>query len=182
MVTAGVNWNKGRSSFGLAVQFHGRKREYLIFDPAVSGFALPSNMYEQLGGREFLQLKDGARPVFNFSLAYEYSLYRNVNLIASFATNQTSYDRGLDSWRGLKTQVTTWNLYHARMGVTVKQGHSQLSLGILYGFGSDPSRKVRGEFNVTDESRLLNPAPSVTKAGYYSVGLLLGYSFLLFDI
>lgn len=182
MVSAGVNWNRGRSSFGLAAQFHGRKREYLIFDPAVSGFALPSNIYEQLGGRQFLQLKDGARPVFNFCLAYEYSLFRNVNLIASFATNQTSYDTGLDSWRGLKTQVTTWNLYHARMGLTVKQGHSQLSLGILYGFGSDASRSVRGEFNVTDESRLLNPATSVTKAGYYSVGLLLGYSFLLFDI
>jgi hypothetical protein len=68
------------------------------------------------------------------------------------------------------------------MGLTVKQGHSQLSLGLLYGFGNDPSRSVQREFNVTDENQLLNPAPSVTKAGYYSVGLLLGYSFLLFDI
>jgi hypothetical protein len=182
MVSAGLNWSRGRSTFGLAAQFHGRKREYLVFDPQVSDFALPTKMYEQLGGRQFLQLKDGARSVFNFSLAYEYSLFRNVNLIASFATNQTSYDTGLDSWKGLKTQITTWNLYHARMGVTVKQGHSQLSLGILYGFGYDPTRSVRGEFNTTDESRFLSPVPSKTKSSYYAVGLLLGYSFLLFDI
>jgi hypothetical protein len=182
MVSAGLNWNRGRSSFGLAAQFHGRKPEYLVFDPAVSGFALPAKMYEQLGGRRFLQLKDGARPVLNFSFAYEYSLFRNLNLIASFATNQTSYDTGLDSWQGLKTQISTWDLYHVRMGLTVKQGHSQLSLGLLYGFGNDPSRSVQGEFNVTHEDQLLNPVPSVTKAGYYSVGLLLGYSFLLFDI
>jgi len=182
MVSAGLNFNRGKSSFGMAAQFHGQKREYLVFDPAISGFALPAIMYEQLGGKQFLQLKDGARSVFNFSLAYEYSMYHNVNLIASFATNHSSYDTGLDSWKGLKTQISTWNLYHARMGVTVKQGHSQLSLGILYGFGFDPSRSVRTEFNTTDETRFLNPAQSVTKASYYSVGLLLGYSFLLFDI
>jgi hypothetical protein len=82
----------------------------------------------------------------------------------------------------LKTEISTWDIYQLRAGMTIKQGHSQLTFGFLYGFGIDNSRPEKGEFSLNTESEILSPTLNVSKARYQSFGFLLGYSFLLFDI
>jgi len=66
--------------------------------------------------------------------------------------------------------------------MTIKQGHSQLTFGFLYGFGVDNNRQEKGEFSLSKEEEILSPILQTSKASYKSVGFLLGYLFMLFDI
>ena len=66
--------------------------------------------------------------------------------------------------------------------MTIKQGHSHLTFGFLYGFGVDYNRREKGEFSLSKEDEILTPVLKTSKASYQSIGFLLGYSFMLFDI
>jgi len=181
-IAIGSNWNHRRWTFGVSLEFYGRQKTYTVMNAQASGLVLPASFYPNLGGSNFLRQKDGAKSVLNFGLASELIVLRNLNLVCSFRTNRSFYDHGLDQWEGIKTEVTTWNIYHIRAGAIIKQGHSQLCFGFLYAFGSDANRPQTGEYSVPDETQFLKPQTANSKASYSSLGFVLGYSFLLFDL
>jgi hypothetical protein len=178
----GCNWTRKRTTLGFTAEYHFRQKIYTILSAQSSGFEIPGGLYQILGAEDLLRLRTGSKSVANFGIALDYYIKRNLNFVASFRTNRTYYDHGLDNLKSLKTEMSTWDLYHFRAGFTLKQGHSQLTFGFLYGFGMDNSRPEKGEFSLNTESEILSPTLNVSKARYQSLGFLLGYSFLLFDI
>ena len=178
----GCNWTRKRTTLGFTSEYHFKQKIYSILSAPSSGFEIPGGLYQILGAEDLLRLKTGSKSVANFGIALDYYLKRNLNFVASFRTNRTYYDHGLDNLKSLKTEISTWDIYHLRAGMTIKQGHSQLTFGFLYGFGIDNSRPETGEFSLSSESSILSPALDFSRARYKSFGFLLGYSFLLFDI
>lgn len=181
-IATGANWTYHKLTFGLSAQYHFRRKIYTVMDPGPIAFVVPVSFSESLGSPDFLRLREGAKPVFNFGIGFEYALKRNLYAVTSFRTNNSFYDRRLENGNGIKTELTRWNLYHMTGGLILKQGHSQLSIGILYGSGLDTARRQNGEFSEPDETSFLKQSSATSKATYSSVGFLLGYSFLLFDI
>ena len=178
----GCNWTRKRTTLGITLEYHARQKMYSVLSAQSAGFELPGGLYQILGGEDLLRLQTGSRSVANFGIALDYFIKRNLNFVASFRTNRSFYDHGLDELKSIKTEISTWDLYHGRAGVTIKQGHSQLTFGFLYAAGIDNSRPQKGEFSLSTESEILSPKLNYTKASYQSIGFLLGYSFLLFDI
>jgi len=41
--------------------------------------------------------------------------------------------------------------------MTIKQGHSHLTFGFLYGFGVDNNRQEKGEFSLSKGDEILTP-------------------------
>jgi len=176
--TAGVNWSMRRSSFGIAVQYFGSTKIYDALRAEPSAFIRPAELSSSLGGSdEFLRLKAAAISVFNFALGYEYSLKPDVILSASFRTNQSYYDKELSKSVGLKSDVSTWDIYHFTAGSTFTRGRSKMSVGLLYSRGADNSREQGGNLENPNEGNFLQGSTTITKATYSSIGLLLGYTF-----
>jgi hypothetical protein len=167
---------------GFTAEYHFKQKIYSILSAPSSGFEIPGGLYQILGAEDLLRLRTGSKSVANFGIALDYYIKRNLNFVASFRTNHSFYDNGLDNLKSIKTEISSWDLYHIRAGMTIKQGHSQLTFGFLYGFGIDNNRPEKGEFSLSSESSILSPSTNYSRASYQSLGFLLGYSFLLFDI
>lgn len=177
-VTAGVNWTKRRSSFGIAMQYYGSTALYDVLKASPSAFIRPAELNSSLGGSdEFLRLKAAAKSVFNIAFGYEYSLKPDVLLSASFRTNQSYFDKALNKSVGLTSDITSWNINHFAAGSTFTRGRSKMSVGLLYSVGKDKSREQQGNFEHPEEANFLQGSTTVTKATYSSIGLLLAYTF-----
>jgi len=181
-LTAGINWTVRRTTYGLSAEYYAPQAIYTVME-------IGQDRSNKLGlfpkiekNQVFLSQKTGRKQVLNLAFAYEYVITRHVILVASIRSNMSYYHNGLDHFEGIKTEISTWNLYHIRSGLILKQGHSQLTVGFLYGFGSDQNRPQTDEFPRLDEARFLESNTGFSKASYGSLGFLLGYSFLLFDL
>lgn len=180
--SAGCNWTYRRFTPGFSVEYHTRQKVYTVLDGSAPGFELSVGLPGGLNTRDLTRIRSGTRSVTNFAFAVDYVVQKNLHLVASVRSNLSWYDHNLDRLNSLQTEISTWNLYHARLGVTIKQGHSQLTCGFLYGTGTDPSRPSLDEFGPTRESEFLSPVLNHSRARYQSFGFLLGYSFMLFDL
>lgn len=178
----GANWTYSRVTYGLSLEYYAPIDLYTVLDSRPSELVNPLPFYNTLNNKDFLTQKDGAKQVFNFAFAFEYVISRHLTFVSSLRTNQSFYSNQLKEYKGLKTEITTWDLYHLRGGLIIKQGHSQLSIGLIYGTGSDSKRSQINEFSIPDELRVIQPQSRFGSASYSSIGFLLGYSFLLFDI
>jgi len=176
-VASGVNWSVRKSSFGLALQYFGSTGTYDVLKAKPSAFARPAELNASLGSEEFLRLKAAAKSVFNFVVGYEYLLKPDVILSASFRSNQSFFDKELNKSVGIKSDVTTWNIYHFAAGSTFTRGRSKMSVGLLYSMGTDNSRNQSGNLETPNEGNFLQGSATITKATYSSIGLLLGYTF-----
>ena len=181
-ITAGINWTVRRTTYGLSAEYHAPQAIYTVMDGGKENSDKPTLFPKNDKNQFYLTQKTGRRQVLNLAFAYEYVITRHVILVASIRTNMTYYHNGLDHFEGIKTEISTWNLYHIRSGLILKQGHSQLTFGFLYGFGSDNNRPQTDEFPRPDEARFLESKTGFSRASYGSLGFLLGYSFLLFDL
>ena len=175
--SAGVNWTKRRSSFGVAIQYFGNVSEYDVLKAEPSAFVRPADLSISLGSEQFLRLKEAAKSVINFALGYEYTLKSGVILSGSFRRNQSYFEKGLNKSVGIKSDITSWDIYHIAIGSTFTKGRYKMSVGFLYSKGTDKSREQIGNFEKPSEDNFLQGRTIITKASYNSIGLLLGYTF-----
>lgn len=176
-IAGGVNWNMGRSAFGVALQYYGAVGVYDVLRAAPAAFVRPAEFNTSLGSEQFLRLKEAAKSVFNVALGYEYALKPGVTLSAGFRTNQSYFDKDLNTSVGIKSDITTWDIYHFSAGTTLTRKRSKMTVGILYSAGKDKSREQNGNFDHPSEDNFLQGGNILTKAVYSSFGLLLGYTF-----
>lgn len=176
-ISAGTNWSLKRSAFGVAVQYFGKTEVYDVMQAKASAFVRPANLYEDLSSDQYLRLKSGARSVINAVIGYEYKLKETVSLIASFRTDNSFFDPKVKDAIGLKSEITTWDIYHFTGGVTLTKGKSQLSLGLLFSTGADANKREDGNLDNPSEDNFLQGSTTIVKAKYSSIGLLIGYSF-----
>jgi hypothetical protein len=178
-VAAGINWNLGRSSFGIAAQYYGSIPEYDILRAGPAVFVRPASLNSSLGSDDYLRFKTAAKAVFNIALGYEYILKPTILLNASFRTNQSYYDSRLKNSMGIKSDYTTWDIYHFTAGSTITRSRSKLSIGILFSTGTDDTREEQEDnFNKPKEANFLQGETYITKATYSSIGFLVGFTLM----
>jgi long-subunit fatty acid transport protein len=174
----GANYTFGRSQIGVALNYHGSTKIYDILRANPSDFIRPVSLNAQLGSADFLRVKTGAKQVFNFAVGYEYALKPNMTLSGSIRTDNSYFDKNLDTTLGIRPDVTTWNIYHIAMGTTFTRGRSKMSIGLVYSTGKDDRKKSDGNLENPSENNLLQGSTTITKAKYNSIGFILGYAFV----
>ena len=92
----------------------------------------------------------------------------------SFRSDNSFYDSGVHDVRGIKPDISTWDIYHAVVGGNVSGKRLSVSTGILFGFGSDKRYEQDGNLEEPTEKNFLQGNPTITKASYYSIGVLFG--------
>ena len=178
-VTAGMNWNMRRSSFGIAAQYYGGIAVYDILRAGPAVFVRPASLNSSLGSDDFLRFKTAAKSVFNFAVAYEYLFTPAIILNTSFRTNRSYYDKSLKNITGIKADYTSWDIYHFTAGTTITRNRSKVSIGLLFSTGKDGTREQEDNFNKPKEANFLQGDTFITKATYSSIGFLLGYTLMI---
>jgi len=177
-IATGFEFRHGRNSFLASAQYFGKQKVYKILEGNQPPFVLPASAASLIGDEGLLQVKTAAREVLNIAVGYERSISETVSLDASFRNNQSYYDPNLLKESGIRPDISTWNIYHAVGGVTIRKPRSSLSLGLAFGFGSDKARKEQYLPLLSETDIFKNPI-TVTQASYTSLGFLLGYNYFL---
>jgi hypothetical protein len=178
-VSGGINFDIRRSSFGIAIQYYGHIPIYDVIRAGASTFVRPASLNSSLNSDDFLRLRTAAKSVLNISAGYEYTLKSTVLLNASFRTNNSYFYKPLSDAVGIKTDLTTWNIYHFTAGTTITRGRSKMSIGALYSTGIDKAKLQADNLSKPKEDNFLQGGTTITKATYSNIGLILGYTFMV---
>lgn len=175
-VAVGTNYEKGKSYFGVSLQYFAGIDTYDILSPIPTAFVRPTELAPQLQSDQFLQIKSGANSVFNVALGYEYDLSESISLLFGARNDMSYFDEASNQGPGINSSISTWDIYHFSGGVTINRQNSSLSLGLLYSTGKDNRYEQQGSFN-PDELDLIQGSTTITNANYNNIGILLGYTF-----
>jgi len=175
-VALGTNYSGKNSSFGIAAQYYAGVDMYNILDPVPGSFVRPAELAPQLQSDQFLRIRSAAKSVLNVAVGYEYIVDESLSILASARNDMSYFDEDLNNGPGIKSSISSWNIYHFTAGVTLKRKNSSLSLGLLYSTGGDNRYEQAGAFN-PDDLDLVEGTTTITNANYSNIGLLLGYTF-----
>jgi len=175
-ISAGLNYDGNRSRYGISVQYYASLGVYDIMDIQPSTFIRPADLAPELGSDEFMNVKAAAKSVINVAIGYKYLLKENITLYLSARSDMSYYDDDLTNTRGIRTAISSWDIYHFASGVTFNRRQSSLSLGLLYSTGGTSKYEQNGNTNPDDLS-FIEGVTTITNANYNSIGLLLGYTF-----
>ncbi|WP_141675543.1 OmpP1/FadL family transporter [Formosa haliotis] len=176
-VSAGVNYVGSRSHIGFSIQYYAAIDEYNIMNVANNTFVRPEELAPQLTSDEFMNVRAAAKSVVNVALGYEYKLKENLFLYLSARTDMSYFDKSLRDEPGIKTTISSWDIYHFATGFTLNRTQSSLSLGFLFSTGSTDNYLQEGSITDPNENTLLKGSRTITEASYNSFGILLGYTF-----
>lgn len=176
-ISTGINYDYGKSFFGVAAQYYSNIDPYDIVDVDSRTFVRPAELAPELSSDLFLSMKSAATSVLNVSIGYEYKLKESLSLLFSARSDMSYFDSSLNKSPGIKSTISSWDLYHFTAGATFNRENSSLSLGLLFSTGTTGNYEQVGSLDEPSESNLLEGATNITKASYSSIGLLLGYTF-----
>jgi hypothetical protein len=151
---------------------------YSIVTPEVKQFLRPQALFPAQTTDKYLQVKTAAKPVFNVAIGMEKALSEKLIFAASFRTNFSAYDSDMKNENGIKPYMATWDIYHVTTGITMNQGRHDLSIGLDTGFGSDNDYQQSVNLDSPLETNFLQGQLKVAQAKYFSIGLLLGYTYM----
>ncbi|HKJ48173.1 MAG TPA: hypothetical protein VJ973_03745 [Christiangramia sp.] len=177
-VALGTNYKKGRSSAGIAVQYYSGIDIYDIMEPAAGSFVRPAELAPNLQSDQFLRNRAGAKSVLNVAVGYEHRLNETISLLVSARNDMSYFDDELNEGTGIRSTISTWDIYHFTGGVTIDHNNSSLSLGLLYSTGNNGKYEQTGNVDPNDLD-LLEGTTTITNAKYSNIGLLVGYTFYL---
>ncbi len=175
-VAAGVQRGFGATHISLSASYFGRQGVYAIMKGEEIPFVRPQSAYGLINGDNLLRVLSGARPVLNVALGVEYAWSDRLSLVGSVRNNQSYYNKALLFEKGIKPDITTWDIYHLVGGVVMRRERSLMSLGLALSYGQDKNR-IDQYLPVPSESNYFEPPAISTQATYTSVGLLIGYNY-----
>ena len=176
-VALGLNYQGDRNGFGVAMEYFGSVSSYSIMEPEPGTFVRPASLAPELQSDLFLNTPVSARPVFNVALAYEYLIDQKWTYYLSARSDMSYFDKDVNDRGGIKTTISSWDIYHATTGVTLKNEKTSLSLGLLLSTGKDNDYEQRGSLANPAENNLVTGTVTITDASYFSAGLLLGFTY-----
>lgn len=176
-VAAGINYKGQRSGFGIAVEYFAGIDIYNIMEPVSGSFVRPVDLAPELGSDLFLRTSAGAESVVNVALGYEHFVNDRVTLYLSTRSDLSYFKNELNDLGGIKTSLSSWDIYHLTGGITLTGSNTQLSMGILASAGRDGSYEQQGNLSNPGETDLLNGALIITEARYTSLGFLFGFTY-----
>lgn len=176
-VAFGVNYRGERSGFGIAAEYFGGVDLYSMMEPEARTFVRPDELAPQLGSDLFLNTPAGARPVFNVAVGYEYFLDERWTLYLSGRNNMSYFDKEINRRPGMRTTISSWDIYHLTSGFTLQNNRTSISLGLLLSSGRDNNYEQSGNLADIQESDLVRGTLKITKASYYTAGILFGFTY-----
>jgi hypothetical protein len=176
-VSAGFSWKFYRSTLAFSGQYFGSEAPYDMLRAAPADFIRPAGAFPELGADQFLRVKEAAKPVWNGVVGYEQALSSTVTLQGSFRNDMSYHDKGIDTVRGIKPDITTWNIYTFSIGTAIQKGKSLITIGITGSFGTDNAYAEQGNYSVPTDDNFLRGATTITKASFRSYGFILGYKY-----
>ena len=177
-VALGTNYNKGNSSAGIAIQYYNSIDIYDIMEPVPGTFVRPAELAPELQSDRFLRNRAGAESVLNIAVGYEHQMSESLSLLVSARNDMSYFDDRLNDGPGIKTTISSWDIYHFTGGVNLDHKNSSLSLGLLFSTGNTGKYEQPGNINPEDVN-LLEGTTTITRASYNNIGLLLGYTLYL---
>lgn len=175
-IATGVHVEGRKTQLSISAQYFGRQRVHTMLRADEPLFVRPATANPLLQGEDLMQVKTAMRPVLNIALGVEQVLGERTSLIASIRNNQSYYDAQLLNETGIKPDITTWDLYHATGGLTIRKERSSMSLGLTVGFGRDKERSDQ-YLPLPSETTFLKSPLAITQASYTSLGFLVGYNY-----
>ena len=173
-VAGGMNWRIGRSLVSFTTQYFIEQPIYDIIHAKPAAFVRPPDIYPDLGSDEFLRVKSAALPIWNFGVACEVYIDDHFSFNTSAILDNTYFNKEINKERGIKPDISTWDIWHITAGTNVKKGRFALSVGALLGFGKNENHEQQGNLSRPKESNFLQGELVITKANYISFGFLLG--------
>jgi len=171
---SGINIDMKRGQLGIAVQYYAGLEIYDILKAKPAAFVRPQQAYPDIGSDDFLRVKTGNKSVVNWAVAYEYFINHKFTLDLSFRSDNSFFDRSVRDERGIKPDISSWDIYHAVVGGNVSGRRLSVSTGILFGFGGNKKYEQDGNLAEPSERNFLQGNTIITKASYYSIGILFG--------
>ena len=178
-VAGGAIYSFRKASLLFTAEYFSAIGRYAILQPDPTEFFRSENVTVALGSDQLLKVPGGAKSVFNVGLAYEQDLDKFTTLHFSLRNNQSYKLDPEKNFQGIDPEITSWNIYHFSAGTTLNRNKSSLSLGLLVSYGSTDHHVEQYSVGDTSQSGGILGNPVITRAQYFSVGLLLGYKFNL---
>ena len=173
----GVNYRGERSGFGVAMEYFGAVDIYSIMEPEPNAFVRPEELAPQLESDRFLDTPSGAKPVLNMAVGYEYFLDEKWTLYASARNNGSNFDPEINQRSGIKTTISSWDIYHLTSGFTMRNKRTSISLGLLLSGGKNDRYEQLGNLAEITEDNLIRGSVTLTEASYFTAGVLFGFTF-----
>jgi len=175
-IAGGINLDMKRGQLGVTVQYFGSQKIYDILHAKPAAFIRPPQAYPDIGSDDFLRVKTGNKSVVNWTVGYEYNINNKYTFDISFRADNSYFDKAVHDLRGIKPDISSWDIYHVVVGGNASARRLSLSAGFLFGFGSNKNYIEEGNLEEPQERNLLQGNTVITKAGYRSFGILLGFT------
>ncbi len=187
-IAFGLCYKYEKSIFAFSMEWFGSTGIYNIVSPPDQSFRRPTNL--PLNGQTFMQVSASNLAVLNLALGYERNISQKFNLSCGLRSNGSFFDPVYDQRvdqrfqkvlndNAINLDISSWDIYHAVLGGTFKKERRDLYLGINYGFAFDRSVKQFANFDNPSEPTFLLGQRNTTSAHFFSLGVLLGYTFRL---
>jgi len=170
----GINIDMRRGQLGIALQYYAGLEIYDILKAKPAAFVRPQQAIADVGSDELLRVKTGNKSVVNWAVAYEYIINSKFTLDLSFRSDNSFFEKAVHDTRGIKPDISTWDIYHAVVGGNVSGRRLSVSTGVLFGFGGSKKYEQDGNLEEPSETNFLQGHTIITKASYYSIGVLFG--------
>ena len=177
-VALGTNYQAGRSHIGIVVQYFAGIDVYNIMDPVPGAFVRPISLEPEILSDEFLTFRSGAKSVVNAAIGYEYKLKENLSLLGGIRSDMSYFDNEVNEGAGIKSTISSWDIYHFTAGMMLDKRNSSLSLGLLFSTGLKDDYVQNGGFDPENPNFYLGTR-TITEAKFSSFGILLGYTYYI---
>jgi hypothetical protein len=163
-IAGGINLDMKRGQLGVTVQYFGSKKIYDILHAKPAAFIRPPQAYPDIGSDDFLRVKTGNKSVVNWTVGYEYNINNKYTFDISFRADNSYFDKAVHDLRGIKPDISSWDIYHVVVGGNASARRLSLSAGFLFGFGSNKNYIEEGNLEEPQERNLLQGKYSYHKS------------------
>jgi hypothetical protein len=127
-----------------------------------------------------LDVTEAYKAIFNISIAFEYRIIKNLNLLTSLRTDFNNHEEiEYKGEKPIEPYYSPWDLYHFTIGAEHIGEKSNLTAGLQYSLGTGSSEQYQ---NFTDPDNLtiggiLNPTLDDMTYTYHGFNLIISYTY-----
>ncbi|GMQ29905.1 hypothetical protein [Algoriphagus confluentis] len=172
----GAHKTWGKNTISLNVTHFSAIDPYRIIEVEPNILIRP-DLLPGISSSDFLNVETAMQAVTNFSLGLQRRINPVLDLMGSFRSDFSFYDPEPALGTQITTEFTQWDIFHITFGGIINKNQSNLTLGLVYSFGSTDSYFQENSFSDSDPNPPLEGSLIITEAAYSNIGLLIGYSF-----
>lgn len=183
----GIEYNPTElTSLNIGAEYFFSKREYTVVQPKSKLFFKGETETEEslieYNSADILRIVDAKRDILNFGIGIEQKI---TNEFSGYISARTDFRNNLDkNFNGLTAGITEWDIYHFSIGALYRAENQEIAFAFTGSYGSDDNYEQFVNFpdatKSIDEALIIGKTRS-TKARYWELGVLLGFTYYLSD-